>query len=460
MRVFIILAATILVPVTGFCQVDTSTELSTEDKITGMVRFWSEAKYNFAYFDQTEADWDATLQEFIPRILSTNSTWEYYLVLLEMSALLKDGHTDIRIPPELFDKTLFTPVLFGYTGGKYFISNVLPEEKDILPLGSVLEEIEGRPVTEWLEENLNRYISASTLTEKRNEAIRSLYLVIPDTLQSLRMQFVSPEGVPVRYEYRYRSKHYGWAKEKEPYEIYRMEILNDIAYVQLNSFGDEKVINLFREDIGKIDQSKGVILDLRKNGGGSTTIGAKILMHFTSADSLTGSAWKTRNHQASFKAWGSFIRNDNPELKLEDADEFQYKALAIYEGDYWYDGGTSHFLNDTDKEFSGKPVIVLAGPETGSAAEDFLVILRQLPDRKIEVLGSNTFGSTGQPLSFPMPGGGYARICTKRDTFADGTDFVGSGIIPDIEITPSVQDIINNRDVVLKQAQLRLRETM
>lgn len=96
--------------------------------------------------------------------------------------------------------------------------------------------------------------------------------------------------------------------------------------------------------------------------------------------------------------------------------------------------------------------MVLAGPNTGSAAEDFLVMLRQLPDRKIPVIGMHTFGSTGQPLPIELPGGGSARICTKRDTYADGTDFVGIGIVPDFEIISTVDDLLYGKDSALEEA--------
>ena len=47
---------------------------------------------------------------------------------------------------------------------------------------------------------------------------------------------------------------------------------------------------------------------------------------------------------------------------------------------------------------------------------------------------------------------GGARICTKRDTYPDGREFVGIGVIPDIEIEPTRQDIAEGRDVVLEKA--------
>ncbi len=57
-----------------------------------------------------------------------------------------------------------------------------------------------------------------------------------------------------------------------------------------------------------------------------------------------------------------------------------------------------------------------------------------------------------------LPGGGIARIVTKRDTYPDGRDFVGFGIQPDVAVAPSVADVQAGQDVVLERALVHLRQ--
>jgi C-terminal processing protease CtpA/Prc len=94
---------------------------------------------------------------------------------------------------------------------------------------------------------------------------------------------------------------------------------------------------------------------------------------------------------------------------------------------------------------------VLIGNNTGSAAEDFLISLDDIKGRGTTI-GERTYGSTGQPLSFDLPGGGSARICTKRDTYPDGREFVGYGIKPDVEVKRTIADLIAGKDAVLEKA--------
>ncbi len=56
------------------------------------------------------------------------------------------------------------------------------------------------------------------------------------------------------------------------------------------------------------------------------------------------------------------------------------------------------------------------------------------------------------PLMITLPGGGSARICSKKDTFADGRVWEGIGIQPDILVRPTVKDVVAGRDTVLERA--------
>ena len=48
----------------------------------------------------------------------------------------------------------------------------------------------------------------------------------------------------------------------------------------------------------------GIVIDLRRNGGGNTGVGAQIAA-MLSTEPMPGSAWKTREHQAAQLAWGA-----------------------------------------------------------------------------------------------------------------------------------------------------------
>ena len=108
------------------------------------------------------------------------------------------------------------------------------------------------------------------------------------------------------------------------------------------------------------------------------------------------------------------------------------------------------------KDVFNGPVAVLTGAQTFSAAEDFAVAFRLM--RRGVIVGEATGGSTGQPLFFPLPGGGSARICVKRDVYPDGSLFVGKGVMPDVEVRRTVAALRSGADPVLDRAVAELRK--
>src|SRR5262245_64430078 len=87
-------------------------DLSENEKIAGLSKFWSEVRFNFANFDLIPTlDWDKLYLEYLPRVRQTKSTLEYYQVLSELCAKLKDGHTGVYFPDDLADETLARPLI-------------------------------------------------------------------------------------------------------------------------------------------------------------------------------------------------------------------------------------------------------------------------------------------------------------------------------------------------------------
>lgn len=201
-----------------------------------------------------------------------------------------------------------------------------------------------------------------------------------------------------------------------------------MVYVNLPDFGSDQAVQEFDRAFEQIQIAKGLILDVRHNGGGSTQHGSAILSRLIDK-SVPGSHWKSRKHVAAFKAWG----------RQEQWEEGDHDTITPHE--------TKHYAG---------PVAVLTGPETASAAEDFVVAFHACGRGK--VIGQRTSGSTGQPLMVQLPGGGGARICTKRNTYPDGKEFVGIGVIPDVEVEPTREDIAGQRDPVLSTALKLLAE--
>ena len=100
----------------------TKTGLTTETKLFGLSKLWSEVKYNFANFDLTKINWDSTYKAFIPKVMATNTEEAYFKELMQMMALLKDGHSNVYYKPFFAYKK--PPIKTKLIEGKVIITEI------------------------------------------------------------------------------------------------------------------------------------------------------------------------------------------------------------------------------------------------------------------------------------------------------------------------------------------------
>ncbi|KKK79738.1 hypothetical protein LCGC14_2830490, partial [marine sediment metagenome] len=140
-----------------------SEELTATQRVGAFVYFWSEVKYNFAFFDQVpDLDWDKILYQYLPEVMRKQTTVEYYRLLQKICALLKDGHTNIY-PPGYVKKSFDKPkIKLQNVKRRAIVMNVGKSLEDILPLGSEITAVNGVATKKYLQNKIFPYISSST----------------------------------------------------------------------------------------------------------------------------------------------------------------------------------------------------------------------------------------------------------------------------------------------------------
>jgi C-terminal processing protease CtpA/Prc len=410
-----------------------SEQLTAADRLAGLSLLWSEARYNFANFDLVpDLDWDAHYRATIPRVLDAQSTADYYQELRRFYAALKDGHTGVNVPTELRNHFLARPpVDTRLIEGRVIIDQVNSKKLQATGLraGQEILMIDGIDVHDYAAEQIRPFQSASTPQDLdvrvytfgllQGNAEEAVELVVTDTTRN-EQKFLVP-----------RSGYGDDDRAVKSPDLFSIRDLGDgILLLDIRSFNKESVLEAFTERFEEISNAAALVIDLRMNGGGNSSIGWGILAQLVDEPFPT-SRWKTRLYRPAFRAW------QRPE------------AWSWYE----VTGGE---VDPHGKNFFNGPVAVLSGPRTYSAAEDFLAAFRQA-NRGL-IIGQPSGGSTGQPLPIKLPGGGSAKVCTKRDLFADGTEFVGVGVAPDIIVQDTVADFRAGQDASAARAKYYLLE--
>lgn len=431
--------------------------LSKREKVYGLSKFWQEVNYNFVYLNNVDREkWEYDYKTLIEEVQKTENDYEYYRLLQKFCATLKDGHTNVYFPDTLQNSiynTYFGEYRLFLTNveGKAIVTRTNLSKKDEIPIGTEVIKVNGIDTKNYLEKEVIPYISSSTDYVLLDWAISRMLQAPKGT--SFDVTFKLPNGKIKELKLTHTE-----TEEKEVYpefedwQLFEFKWIDeDIAYISLNSFGNPKIDTLFFDKLPELYKAEKLIIDLRKNGGGSTNIGRDILQYLTSDTLLYGAKTQSRLHIPSFKAWGKWT-----EVKDTIGNEWATKEYLSYHDNFYHD---FHYEADTIKIKEKRlvvPTAILIGHNTASAAEDFLIYADNQPH--MTKIGEPTFGSTGQPMLFELPGGGSARVCTKKDTYPNGKEFVGFGILPDIEVKKSFEDYMENKDPVLEKAVQYLNE--
>jgi C-terminal processing protease CtpA/Prc len=389
---------------------------SDADKAAAVSLLWSMAKYNFVHFDHAAIDWDSTYRWTLAQALATRNLTDYYHVLFHFYALLKDGHTNVYPPSELSDSFYARPPFrTELVEGRVFITHVFSDSllKTGIQPGLELLSIDSIPIVAYGEKYVKPYQCSSTPQD----------LEIREFAYAL---FSGQSDKPMRMVFRDKGgKVFGRDIPRSGYAgvttlpSVAFKLYGDIAYLAINNFTDYSIPRQFDSLYPVIARTKGLILDLRYNGGGGDDICFPIMARLIN--------------------------------KPVDVSDSRNLSFTSRQGDepQWIGNGYGQ-IDPEGRIYYDKSVVVLVGPRTFSAGEDFLVPFQMAHRGKI--IGLPTGGSSGAPTWFELPGGGQARVCSKDDLYPDGRQFIGIGIKPDIEVPKTIKDLQNGHDATISKA--------
>ncbi len=402
-------------------------QLPVEERIAGLSRIWSVTREGFVWFDHVPAlDWDNSYLAYLPRVIAAADTEAYCRVLVEFVAQLKDGHSNVYFPEALENKIYARPgIRTRLVEGKVLVTRIADEnlKQQGLVVGDEVVAIDGEDVLAYAKNRVEPFESSSTPQDM--EVRKFTYgLLSGDSKVPVKLRLKNRK----EKQYELSAPRSGFtfipAPQKPVFELRK----DGVAIVRATQFENDEALKAFEAHLPEILSAKGLILDLRGNGGGSSRYGRNILTYLS---------------DTPLKSTAAFYR-ENPLLDLAQAPSPSIRWRVSSGSDY----------DAKRKEVFKGPVVMLIDALSFSAAEDTAAAYKIMKRGKL--IGMPSGGSTGQPYIFSLPGGGTARICVKRDTYPDGSNFVGVGVLPDITAGLTVADVRDGRDSVMEIAAKQL----
>ena len=390
----------------------------------GLARLWAEVKRNFVFMDRVRLDWDNLYLATLPLVEQAQTFGECTRLLQRMAARLADGHTYVYgDTPDLCTAPLTTRLV----GDRVYVDQVESNRLAAQGVrrGMELLRIDGEPVIDYGRRAVSPYVSSSTPQWTAHETYEGHALLTAPTGDTLTLTLRDSDG-ELHIDYVAGSLKRNAATPRPTLEFRVLQ--GRIGYLRIRDFMSAS----FRQDFDRLYPdllaTQALIVDVRDNSGGNSGNADYVLRHLT-ADSIRTDSWSSPTYIPALASWGR-------KAPLYHSPSSLMPPIA----------GTTPYL---------RPVAVLVDRGTFSAAEDFCAVFRGM--KRGPLVGTPTGGSTGNGVRVTLiPGHAYANICAKHDVAPDGTEFVGTGLHPTVEVRETYASLFRDKtDAALTEA-LRL----
>lgn len=420
-------------------------DTTTEDKVYILSTVWHNVRDNFAFphhFEQTNPD--SLYRAFLPKVMNASSENDFSLLMTEFLAKFGDAHTRFFADTQ----TATVPIKFVGLNKNVYVRNIGKQYIKKIPIGSKLVKINGRSVVDFLETEIYPYVAASNDDWKFRKSLDSFLNGVAGT--EVMLEFLTPnkktETLTINRVEPQILDSYEWGKTDDNRVAYVEILPGNIAYMRMSTFTNPYEVNkVFKDNIAQMRNSKGVIFDIRGNRGGSDECWNPAIFDYIAPaekDQYSALVMKCRVANSAFQEYGSQI----PQLK-DFATETAMEIIRT---------GGSYFSQIPDSLKIKSPIIILTDGYTGSAAENFAITMKNLG--LAELVGSHTVGVISHPRYFDLPNGYSYGLSTWAYFNPDGTSIIETGIIPDVEIEYTIDDLITDSDSQLDKALELLRK--
>lgn len=206
---------------------------------------------------------------------------------------------------------------------------------------------------------------------------------------------------------------------KEGKRVFWTETTNQIGYLRIDLWDDEEIPTQCSKVLENFRNTRGMIVDVRLNGGGSENFAMDVASRFIK-EKVTYAFDQFRN--------GPNHTNLTEKLPRELSPQ----------GPWRYD----------------RPVVVLIGQKCMSSNESFAAMMSKDPDAIL--MGDHTCGSSGNPTIINLPLDMTVSVPQWIDYLPDGSLLDEVGVKPQIQFVPQPDSFSGKRDDLLTAALNRL----
>jgi C-terminal processing protease CtpA/Prc len=429
--------------------------------------------YRYTSKEEMDRQFEAALKKLIKPMTER----EFYLVLAPVIANINCGHTGLRLSESyrkyLEKSPIFLPFKLKFINRKAYLFRNYSQDRDMVMGGEVIT-INQQPVKTIIEKMLEISISDAHIQESKYHYLEStiffgtrynllfgkntrysLTYRLPGNKKVKTIQVPGKTGQQIHslFEQRYPEA----AKEaQKPLIELEYKKAGDIAVAVLTirtfvedfyqqtgiSYPEflEKAFNEFQEK-----KIQNLVIDLRNNGGGSDNYGKLLTAYFMDAPFMYYESLEVKKIKYSFLPY-----TDEPDVEQILAARTKKNDHGTYDAVEHPNVGIQQPLKPT---FKGKVYILINGGSFSTSGECTSII--HFHKKAIfvgEECGAGYYGNTSgiiplltlpkTKMQIRIPLAKYSMAVSGYDKFR--------GIIPKYQVSPTIDDLLKDRDTVME----------
>jgi len=412
---------------------------------------------------------DRQFESILKKLSLPLTETEFLRLLAPLIANINDGHTGIFLSNSFSAYLENEPILFPfnlrYIDKKAYIFRNYSEDKDFAVGGEVVS-INDHPVSEILDKMMAVVPSDGHIETSKYRRLESTarfgqtynllfgkttsYTVVYRPLEDKALKKAEVKGIREKdlnsiFEERYPEA----AKNLPPIEL---EYRDDTAILTIRTFGPSGYQNagisypiFMRNTFKELEQKniQDLILDLRNNGGGADLYGKLLVAYLMDKPFMYYEHLRINNKEFSFLAHTDVP----PERRTIPASSFKENDSGTYDLLGHPNLGEQKPIQPT---FKGKVYVLINGGGFSGTGECTSIIHFHKKAVFIgEECGAGYYGNTsGFMPTLTLPNTGIrVRIPVVRYTMAVSGYPPDRGIIPDYSVTPTINELLNGKDV-------------
>jgi C-terminal processing protease CtpA/Prc len=405
-------------------------EPSLEYRLLAAFRLWGIIDAYFPYKALMDKPWDGVLEEFVPRMEQASTALDYHLAIAEMVTRIHDSHGVVQSPVlGAYFGTTAPPVRARAIEGVPVIAGFRDEAMARaagVEIGDVILTVDGEEARARMA-RYAKYIAASTpqalwrdaVDRRSNPAAQGGFLYGPQ--DSVLRMTVRKRGGETKEIALTRTTAYPQAAQPwRTGDVVKL-LPGNIGYADLDRVTEPELAAMF----AKLAQTKAIIFDMR----GYPKVGQARVV----AERLTARPWTT---VARFER----PLLDVPPGRSSAGSDHAIPAMQLSE---------QGFASASSTPYAGKTVLLI-DERTQSAAEHLGLFLKAANGTTF--IGEHTTGANGSVNTFALPGGMRFSFSTVAVQWPDGRRLQRLGLVPDVEVKPTIMGLQEGRDEVLDAA--------